>query len=320
MSNLKRVIATLATGALCLSLAACANGGSGGDIASVNGQKLSRATYFEKLESTPPAKPTLAQMIQGALIDQYAKDNKIDASGAEIQKKEDDIKARMPAGQFDQIVAQQHYTPADLSAIFRQQIVMQKAVAPQVHVSETDIKAFFAKNHAMLDKKAQVRARHILLADLKTANEVEAKLKAGGKFDDLAKQYSTDPSNKDKGGELGWFGEGQMDPHFQAAAFSAAVGSITAPVKSPFGYHIINVEEKKPAVKATLANQHDVIRDQLKGQQETAQYPAFLAGLRQKAKIDIYDPKLADAMGPMPVVPPAGASPAAAPAPAASAK
>src|SRR5471030_1625594 len=95
MPNLQRVVASVATGALCLSLAACAGGGSGGDIASVNGQKISRATFYDKLENTPQAKGQLAQMILADLIDQYQKDKKIDVSDAEIQKKEDELKVQM---------------------------------------------------------------------------------------------------------------------------------------------------------------------------------------------------------------------------------
>jgi foldase protein PrsA len=322
MSNVNRVVASLATGALCLSLAACAGSAPGGDVASVNGQKITRTQYDTELEASPAGKGTLAQLIQQALVDQYARDKKIDVTDAEIIKKEDDIKSKMPPGQFDQIVKQRGLTEADIHKLIRPGVVMSKAVAPQVHVSDADIKAFFDKNHTTLDKPEQVRARHILVADLKTANEVESKLKGGAKFEDLAKQYSTDPSTKEKGGELGFFAKGQMVKEFQEAAFAAPVGTVTAPVKSPFGFHIIQVEEKKPAVIATLASSHDQIRDQLAQQQENQQIPIFLAQLRQNAKIDIYDPKLKDALPPAPP-PPASAAPApasAAPAPATSGK
>jgi len=318
MSNLQRAVASLATGALCLSLAACAGAGAaGGDVASVNGQKISRSQYDAKLEASPAGKGTLAQLIQAALIEQYARDKKIDVTDAEITKREADIKSKYPPNQFDAMLKQNGLTETDVHNILRQDVILVKAVSPQVHVSEADIKAYFDKNHTTYDKPAQVRARHILVADLKTANEVEAKLKAGAKFEDLAKQYSTDPSSKDKGGELGFFGKGQMVPAFQDAAFAAPVGTITAPVKSPFGFHIIQVEEKKPASTATLASTHDQIRDLLKQQQENQQKPVFMAQLRQTAKIDIYDDKLKDALPP--VVPPAGAGAAGSAAPAASA-
>ena len=314
-----RALAGFATATLCLGLAACGSGGGGGDIAAVNGQKISRADFDKKLEAGPAGKSTLTQLVQQSLVDQYGTDNKIVVSDDEINKRENDIKAKYPAGQFDQILKQQGLTEADVRTILKQQIIIEKAVSKDVKVSDADIKAYFDKNHATLDKPEQVRARHILVADLKTANDIEAKLKGGAKFEDLAKQYSTDPSSKDKGGELGFFGKGQMVPAFQNAAFSSPIGKITAPVKSPFGYHIIQVEEKKPAVKATLKNTHDQISDQLKQQQNAQQFPIFLQGLRSKAKIEVYDDRLKDAFPPSTGSVAPGAAPASgAPAPAAA--
>lgn len=318
MSRTYRVVAALGTAALCTSLAACAGGGPGGNVASVNGQNITRADFDHKLESSPSAKQVLNQMVQQSLIDQYARDKKIDISQADIDKKEAETKAKFPPGQFEQILKNQGLTEQDVQTILRQQLILEKAVAPQVHVSDADVKAYFDKNHAVFDKPEQVRARHILVADLKTANEVLAKLKAGGSWDALAKQYSTDPASKDKGGELGFFGKGQMVPQFQDAAFNAKVGQIVGPIKSPFGYHIIQVEEKKPAVKASLASASAQIRQQLTQQQEQQQYPVFLQQLRAAANIAVYDDRYKDLFPPV-VPPPASGAPAptsAAPAPA----
>jgi foldase protein PrsA len=315
------VVAALGTAALCTSLAACAGGGPGGNVASVNGQNITRADFDHKLESSPSAKQVLNQMVQQSLIDQYARDKKIDISQADIDKKEAETKAKFPPGQFEQILKNQGLTEQDVQTILRQQLILEKAVAPQVHVSDADVKAYFDKNHAVFDKPEQVRARHILVADLATANTVLAKLKAGGSWDALAKQYSTDPASKDKGGELGFFGKGQMVPQFQDAAFNAKVGQIVGPIKSPFGYHIIQVEEKKPAVKASLASASDQIRQQLTQQQEQQQYPVFLQQLRAAANIAVYDDRYKDLFPPV-VPPPASGAPApasAAPAPATAA-
>ena len=186
-----------------------------------------------------------------------------------------------------------------------------------MHVSEADIKAYFDKNRAVFDKPAQVRARHILTTDEAKAKEVLGKLKAGGNWDTLAKQYSTDPSSKDKGGELGFFGRGQMVPPFEKAAFAADVNQIVGPVKSPFGYHVIQVEEKKPATKASLESVHDQIKGQLTQQQQAQQIPLFLQQLRSSAKIEIYDDRYKSAFPETAPTPPA--SPAATAAPATSA-
>jgi len=317
MSRTHRVVTLLASAALGASLAACAGGTSGGNVAAVNGQPITRADFDRKLESSPAAKQILNQLVQQSLIDQYARDKKIDVSQAEIDKKEAETRAKFPPGQFEQIVKNQGLTEQDVQQILRQQLILEKAVGPQVHVTDADVKAYFDKNHATFDKPAQVKARHILVADQKTANEVLAKLKAGGSWDALAKQYSTDPASKDKGGELGYFGKGQMVPQFQDAAFNAKVGQIVGPIKSPFGYHIIQVEDKKPATKATLASVSDQIRQQLVQQQEQQQYPIFLQQLRGAAKIDVYDDRFKDLFPAVP--PPPSQAPAAPPAPASAA-
>jgi foldase protein PrsA len=320
MSKLIRTAAAVATAVVAVTFTGCSGSGSGGggDIATVNDQHVTKADFDRKLESSPAAKQVLTQMVQQALIDQYGKDQNITISQADVDKKEADIKTKYPPGQFEQILKQQGLTEADVQTILRQQLIIEKAVAPMVHVSDSDIAAYFAKSHATLDKPEQVRARHILVADEKTADTIEAKLKAGGNFADLAKQYSTDPSTKDKGGELGFFGKGQMVPAFQSAAFALPVGAISAPVKSPFGWHIINVEEKKPALHATLASAKTQIKDTLTQTAQQQQIPVFLQSLRAKANITVLDDRFKDVFPPPLPTPPAAAAPAA-PAPAASA-
>ena len=330
MSYVFRALAGLATTAFALTLSACS---SGGDVASINGQKITRAEFDAKVESTPQAKGVLNQMAQTILIDQYARDNHVTVPDADVKKKEDEIKARYPAGQFEQILKTQNLSEADVQRILRQQLIVEKAVAPQIKISDADVIAYLDKNHASLDTPAQARARHILVPDLTTAQQVEAKLKAGAKFEDVAKQYSTDPSTKDKGGELGLFAKAQMVPAFSNAAFSQPIGAIGAPVKSPFGWHVIQVEERKPATVATMANSADKIRLLLTQQQENVQIPQFLNTLKAKANIQIYDqalqgaiptpipaPNVSTAPAIMPTAAKPAATSAAAPTPAASKK
>jgi parvulin-like peptidyl-prolyl isomerase len=110
-----------------------------------------------------------------------------------------------------------------------------------------------------------------------------------------------------------------MVPAFENYAFSAPIGKISPPVKSPFGYHIIQVEERKPGSTATLANSRDQIAQQLRSQQESPLIPQFLQGLQTNAKIEVNDQRFAGLFPtPAPSIAPAAAPTAAPPAPSAT--
>lgn len=84
----------------------------------------------------------------------------------------------------------------------------------------------------------EFRASHILVRDLQSAEKIYDRVKKGESFESLARQYSTCPS-KSKGGDLCWFGEGQMVAPFENAVRRMGTGTISRPVKTQFGYHII---------------------------------------------------------------------------------
>ncbi|HEY3058331.1 MAG TPA: peptidylprolyl isomerase [Chloroflexota bacterium] len=92
----------------------------------------------------------------------------------------------------------------------------------------------------------QVHARHILVATEDAAKDVVMQLQAGADFAELAQNLSSDPGSKTKGGDLGWFSRGVMDPPFEAAAFALQPGQRSDVVKGANGYHVIEVLERDP--------------------------------------------------------------------------
>ena len=130
------------------------------------------------------------------------------------------------------------------NAYFRKNIV--DKVTPE------EVKARYDKELADLPKQEEVHARHILVATEDEAKAVIEALDKGGDFAALAKEKSSD-SNKDEGGDLGFFARGRMVPEFEEAAFALAPGSYTkTPVKTQFGYHVIKVDEKRDVAPPTL--------------------------------------------------------------------
>ena len=113
--------------------------------------------------------------------------------------------------------------------------------------TEEEVKKYFDDNKDKFQKGESVNASHILVDSEEKANEILAKINAGEvSFEDAARENSTCPS-KDNGGNLGEFTMGQMVPEFDEAVFSMEVGTISAPVKTQFGYHLIKLISKQEA-------------------------------------------------------------------------
>jgi len=122
-----------------------------------------------------------------------------------------------------------------------------------------DVREYFDLHQSEFSKPEEIHAVHILVkakagdvAEEKAAREKIDKIRSEltmSNFAELAKKYSDDPGSKVKGGELGWFGHGRMVPEFDKAAFSLAIGKVSDPVKTNFGYHLIKVLEKHPLTR-----------------------------------------------------------------------
>jgi len=148
-----------------------------------------------------------------------------------------------------------------------------------IELTDGEINAYYEDNPDAFTRDEQVRARHILLqinpdrtaeqAD-QQMSEIIQRLDAGEDFAALAQELSDDPGSKSAGGDLGFFGRGQMIPEFETAAFDAQPGERVGPVRTSFGYHLIEVLEKQPAGKQSLEEATEEIRTQLLSERSRA--------------------------------------------------
>jgi peptidyl-prolyl cis-trans isomerase C len=172
-------------------------------------------------------------------------------------------------------------------------------IEPQVKVADGDLKKFFDENKPRFHQPESVRASHILVqadekADAPTkarakaqADDLLKQLRKGAKFADLAKLYSQDQGSAQNGGDLGFFARGQMVAPFDQAAFALKPGQMSGVVETPFGYHIIQMHETKPARDVGFDEVKEQIREYLATQQREQKSQVFVDQLKAKGKISI---------------------------------
>ena len=134
-------------------------------------------------------------------------------------------------------------------------VVSPAQLQAQAAVSEPELQAYYQAHQAEYNREEQVRVRHVLVqindqrddaAARKRAEEARKKIEGGADFTAVARDMSDDSSNKASGGDLGYFGHNRMVKEFETAAFSSPVGKLVGPVKSDFGYHVLEVTDKRP--------------------------------------------------------------------------
>lgn len=125
-------------------------------------------------------------------------------------------------------------------------------------VSDADIQAAYAEKYADFEGQQQFNASHILVATEEEAQALIEALEGGADFAELAQEKSTGPSGPN-GGNLGWFGLGQMVPPFEAAVTSLEVGAISAPVETQFGFHVVKLNDTRTTEPPTLEEERAVL-------------------------------------------------------------
>lgn len=157
-----------------------------------------------------------------------------------------------------------------------------------VKVEEAEEKAFYEENPDLFEAQAQVSAKHILVENEDSANDIAKEIADGLAFEEAAKKYSTCPS-KEQGGDLGYFSKGQMVPEFEKAAFEGEIGKVIGPVQTQFGYHLIRVEDKKEGSVVPFEQVQDQIHQQLIQNKQKEVYDTKVKELEAKYGVERKD-------------------------------
>lgn len=320
MTRLSRpttLVAVALLALVALTAAGCAKSAASADaIARVNGTDILKTTIDKQIAQMKKASPATFESTQGVQIEQQYRAQIL--SGlidlALVREAGKSVGVTVTTKQIDDYIAgleQQYGSKAALEtamktagfdmAMLRDQInnsllmegVSSKVASGSAAPTAAQIKTYYDANKSTFATPAQVHAEHILLAtkDKTLAQTVLAKVKAGGDFKALAKQYSTDPGSKDTGGDLGWAASSAYVPEFADAVDKMKVNDVRL-VETQFGWHIIKLLGRRAATQQTLAEATPVVTQTLQQNAKSEAFSAYLLGLRSKAKIEILDPAL----------------------------
>jgi foldase protein PrsA len=248
--NMKKWILSLTLAAGVIGLTACNSSNSSDVIVKSDAGNITKDELYQAM------KDQYGQQALQELLYTKVLSKKYEVSDKELDKKVQEIKDQAGAN-FQMLLAQNGLKDEkELKELLKPQLLIEKAGIKDIKVTDKELQEYYDK------LKPEIKARHILVADEAKAKEVKSKLDSGAKFEDVAKEYSTDPGSKDNGGDLGWFGAGAMVPEFENAAYALKVNEISGPVQTQNGWHIIQVTDKKE--KKPFKEMKDEIEYQVK--------------------------------------------------------
>lgn len=240
------------------------------------------------------------QLLQGQL-----KESNVEISDQQLDEAIADVKTRNGIRDdetFVKALAHENLTMEAYRRQLRRQLEKQKLlntkVRGQVKVGDDDLKAEYERTYVQVTGEQEVHARHILLqlkrdasaaedsALRQRAQEITQRLRAGADFAKLARELSDGPSAS-QGGDLGYFRRGVMVAEFEKVAFSLPIGAVSDPVRTQFGWHVIQVIDRRKAPPPPFDTVKEELRQKLQRDQADRLTQDYLASLRKDAAIDI---------------------------------
>lgn len=278
-------------------------------------------------DRTEVMRRALDDLIGEKLMDAELKGMNVDVTDQEVDLAVDDVKKQNNISDPDAFAAalkQQGFTPQSYRDFMKKQLAKVKLlnikVKSKVKISDEDVKAEYNRMSHADTQDVEIHARHIIIlcpqnappekveATHKKALEVAALArKPGADFAALAKKYS-EGSGASSGGDLGWFRRGTLAASFENAAFALKKGEISDPVRTAFGWHVIQVEDTRHAAPRGFDEVKEQLRDKLYREQIEKQTETYVADLRRNAVVDVKLPELRHTDPKDPLTPPSDGS------------
>lgn len=294
---IKRSLISLVLAAIVIGLLAGCGGLPKSAVAEVNGKVITREDLDKEIENvkiqfggqgfpeqgtpefTDLEKRLVEQLVTVQIIGFEAEEMDIIITDDEIEDQLDQIKQQAGGEeQFQTALESQNFTEDRLKEQIRLQLLTTRVfekITEDVEVTDEELLTYYNTNQTspQLQRPETKSVRHVLVADEAAALQVKARLDSGEDFAKVATEVSTDPGSKDKGGDLGAQPAGSFVPEFEQAMATLAVNQISAPVKSSFGWHIIQVTAVNPAGLPPFEEAKEDIRQFLlqERQQEVAE-------------------------------------------------
>jgi len=312
-----RILVSLAL----MAITTAARAQSANDAIAVNDEVITRAFVQAQVDSlitsrglnyggiTQPdafnrmQKEVVDQLIAQHLLWQEAKRREFVAANSNVDERFEQIR-----GGFDSPLAFQFKIEEggfseemfrdDIRRKLSVQRMISEGLAPEITINDDEIEAFYNDNLEQMKRPPEVRARHILISPASSEpeaidaarqeiDEILTEVKSGADFAAVAEERSQGPSST-QGGDLGYFGRGQMVPPFEQAAFALDAGEVSDVVQTQFGFHIIKLEDRRGDEIVALDVVSGRIRSHLVQRKLQEEIDTLVAALREKGDIEIY--------------------------------
>lgn len=258
-------------------------------LAKVNGVPITREEVAERA-FRQYGTPVINEMVDEILISQAAKGLGVQADPGEVESRLSRIRGQFPGeAVFAQRLAATGTSPEELKTRIGQQVLREALAvkAKDLRVTAAEVREFFEVNKDKLGTIESVRLRHIVVASEKEANDFLVALRVGADFAALASGVSLDPATKAAGGDLGFFSRGMLLPEIEKVAFSLKPGEVSAPVRTPAGFHLFKAQETRTAKAAVFSEIAQDLERSILADKISKAWPAYLQELREKAKIEL---------------------------------